>query len=176
MTEVWKSIKGYEGFYEVSNLGRIKSLTRKSTDDKTYRGKVLKPSVDSYGYLLVGLYHGNAIQSKQKIHRLVAKAFLTNPEQKPQVNHKDGVKSNNLLSNLEWVTALENSHHSFSSGLKKACIGENSHFSKLTENEAKEIKKILSSKTLTYLQISKLFNVSKSTIAHISKGRNWSKI
>jgi predicted XRE-type DNA-binding protein len=168
MTEIWKSIEGYEDTYEVSNLGRVKSLTRVIE-------KFLNPNIVK-GYLQVGLFNGSGVQKKYLVHRLVAKAFLGNLEQKPHVNHKDGVKSNNLFSNLEWCTASENVQHAYDNGLAKGKLGEKSHLSKLTEIEAKKIKNLLAKKTLTHLQISKLFGVSKSAISHISAGNNWSKI
>lgn len=101
MEEVWKDIKGYEGLYQVSNLGRVKRVT---TD------RILKGSKDSIGYLRVNL-HKNNIPSTEKVHRLVAEAFIPNLENKPQVNHRDEDKTNNMASNLEWMTAKENINH-----------------------------------------------------------------
>ena len=101
MEEVWKDVKGYEGLYQVSNLGRVKRATT---------GKVLKACKITGGYLGVTLYK-NSIVSSTKIHRLVAQAFIPNNENKPQVNHIDEDKTNNVVSNLEWVTAKENSNH-----------------------------------------------------------------
>lgn len=101
MKEVWKDIEGYEGLYQVSDLGRVKRV-------KTNR--VLKGSEDSWGYLKVNLSKNN-IKSQQIIHRLVAQAFIPNPDNKSQVNHIDENKTNNMVSNLEWMTAKENSNH-----------------------------------------------------------------
>ena len=101
MKEIWTDIKGYEGLYQVSNFGRVKRV-------KTNR--VLKGSKHTHGYLVVGLYKNNT-KSTKKIHRLVAEVFIPNTDNKPEVNHIDEDKTNNMVSNLEWVTAKENSNH-----------------------------------------------------------------
>ena len=94
--EYWKSVVGYEGLYMVSNWGRVKSI-------KFGKERILKPVTNSSGYLLVGLYKNN-IEKKYSVHRLVAEAFIPNPYNLPQVNHKDENKQNNVVSNLEWCT------------------------------------------------------------------------
>lgn len=101
MKEIWKDIQGYEGLYQVSNLGRVKRVTT---------GRILKGGKDKYGYLIVNLYK-YSVGSIKTIHRLVAEAFIPNPENKPQVNHVDENKTNNSLDNLEWMTAKENTNH-----------------------------------------------------------------
>lgn len=101
MNEIWKDIDGYEGLYQVSNLGRVKRVNT---------GRVLKGVKDRKGYLIVNLCK-NGSQSTKKIHRLVAQAFISNPESKPQVNHIDENKTNNMVSNLEWMTSTENNNH-----------------------------------------------------------------
>ena len=97
MEEIWKDIEGYEGLYQVSNLGRVKSLGV----DKWHKGRVIKPQFDGLKhYLFVQLYK-NKKSKRFNIHRLVAKAFIPNPNNLPQVNHKDEVKTNNNARNLE---------------------------------------------------------------------------
>lgn len=96
--EIWKSIKGYEGLYEISNLGRIKSLNY----NRTGKEKIIKPQKNKKnGYLQVNLYR-NGKRKYSLIHRLVATAFLPNPLELPEVNHKDENPSNNIVGNIEW--------------------------------------------------------------------------
>lgn len=101
--EVWKDIQGYKGLYQVSNLGRVKSLNY----HRTGKEKILKPAKNTTNYFFVCLCK----ERKQKcflVHRLVAQAFIPNNENKPQINHLDEDKTNNIVSNLQWVTAKEN--------------------------------------------------------------------
>ena len=101
MEEIWKDIEEYAGLYQVSNLGRVKSL---------YTNSILKGCKHINGYLVVNLYK-NGSKSTKRIHRLVAQAFIPNPENKSQVNHIDENKTNNKVSNLEWTTRKENLNH-----------------------------------------------------------------
>lgn len=113
MKEVWKPIEGYEGLYEVSNLGRVKNLERRIPFGyglRTIPERILKNNVNEFGYLYVRLYK-DAKGKKHKIHRLVAQTFIENPENKKCVNHIDGNKQNNSVENLEWVTHSENMKH-----------------------------------------------------------------
>ena len=103
MDEIWRDIDGYEGLYQVSNKGRVKSL-------KWGKERILKPHDNGIGYLRVALRKESSLKFII-IHRLVAQAFIPNLENKPQVNHKDENKKNNCVENLEWATAKENSNH-----------------------------------------------------------------
>ena len=99
--EIWKDISGFNGKYQVSSWGKIRNAET---------GKVLKPYENSKGYLKVGLSKGKKSE-KKRVNRLVAMAFIENPNDLPQVNHKDGNKKNNSVSNLEWVTDSRNKEH-----------------------------------------------------------------
>ena len=108
MAEVWKAVKGYEGLYRVSNFGRVFSIKNR---------KLLKPFI-SGNYEHVNLYKGGK-RWHTKVHSLVANAFVANPENKPEINHIDGDKTNNRRDNLEWVTSSENKQHAIEHELFK---------------------------------------------------------
>ena len=108
--EIWKPIKNYEDLYMISNYGNIKSLDRTTKNGSGYyikKGKILKKHINNKGYEYVRL-KDNKTPNKQYIHRLVAQAFIPNPDNKPQINHKDCNPLNNNVSNLEWCTRKEN--------------------------------------------------------------------
>ena len=107
--EQWDNVVGYEGLYMVSNMGRIKSV-------KFGKENMLRQSFNTWGYLMVGICR-NGISVTKSVHRLVAAHFLPNPENKPQINHKNGVKTDNKVTEIEWVTNKENSAHAWSTGL-----------------------------------------------------------
>lgn len=120
MDEIWKDIEGYEGLYQISSLGRVRRI---KGGKGTASGRILKSFANS-GYFFVGLY----VNSKQKhigVHRLVAEAFIPNPDNKSEVNHINGNKHDNRIVNLEWVTPSENMQHAWRTGLTKGRTGKN---------------------------------------------------
>lgn len=122
MKEIWKDIEGFEGYYQVSNLGRIKSKKRVVNNKGTYGGKctfnekILNTTIDNIGYKVVVLSK-DKIKSRKRVHRIVAKCFIPNPNGYKEVNHKDGIKKNSRVDNLEWCTHKENIQHAYKNNL-----------------------------------------------------------
>lgn len=108
MEEIWENIDGYEGLYQISNRGRVKSLERVDENNHPIKERIMKPSM-SLGYLYVGL-RKQGKQKRMRIHRLVAAAFIPNPNNKEEVGHKDETRTNNYADNLEWVSKKENNN------------------------------------------------------------------
>jgi hypothetical protein len=117
MIEIWHPCAGYETHYEVSNLGNVRSIER-MVNNRLHNGlrkspqKLLKAGKSKAGYFIVS-FCVDGVKSNQTVHRLVARAFIPNESNKPQVNHKDGNKLNNHVDNLEWVTVSENGLHAY---------------------------------------------------------------
>ena len=168
MKETWKIIKGYVD-YQISTKGRVNSM-------KHFNCKILKQSKNKGGYYHVNLYE-NKIKKNIDIHRLVAQAFIPNPDNKPCVNHIDGNKQNNHIDNLEWVTCLENHKHAWKIGLKnsKHNQGIKHYFSKLTENEVLTIHGLYLS-GMKQKQIAKTYNINQQNVSSIINGISWKHI
>jgi len=137
--EIWKDIKGYEGIYKISNYGNVKSLNF----NRTNKEKLLKNRIVNEGYVQVVLYK-NSKRKAYYVHCLVANHFIENPNNLPEVNHKDGNKQNNNVDNLEWVTSKENSIHEIKNNLKVIQHRINNPMSKkiIQKNTKHEIIKI----------------------------------
>lgn len=156
MQEEWRLVAGWETMYEVSNFGKVRSIKKK--------GLIIASFYDKSGYKVVSLKNP---QMLKKVHRLVAIAFVHNPENKPQVNHIDSNRTNNNVNNLDWVTAKENSEHSVKSGRQRQ--GEK-HYKAMFKN--KDIPEIRAS-SLTRKELAKKYGVSRSTIENVLKKRTW---
>ena len=140
--EIWADVPNYEGLYQVSNLGRVKSLDRTVKSKKgfkTYKGKILKPRRTT-GYEKVLLQTNS--KKDLSVHRLVAMAFIANPSNKPQVNHINGYKFDNCICNLEWATRSENVRHADENKLRRTSRGSKHHRTNLTEAQAKQVKEL----------------------------------
>lgn len=150
MGEVWKDVVGYEGYYEVSNLGNVRNYNTKS---------LLSQVVTDSGYRRVGLYKNG--KTEMKVHRIVAIAFIPNKDDKPYINHKDGNKDNNTVDNLEWCTQRENIKHAWETGLRK----------KMDIDESKVIDMYVVKKCPVKV-IARSFGVSITPIKRILKENN----
>lgn len=174
--EIWKDIPEYEGYYQASNLGRIKSISKmihNSHGTMSLRKTIiLKPRLDNMGYeyfrICRDMYHRTL-----KGHRLVAQTFIPNPENKKCVNHIDFVKTNNRIENLEWVTYSENTRHSFKHGVMKATKGFDSTSCKLNREQVAEIRELKG--TMFQTEIAKRYNVVASTISKILNNKRFTE-
>lgn len=164
MKEIFKPIPGYEHGYEVSNLGRVKSLKRG-------KEKLLKPGLISGGYYHVILFKDGKGKT-HKVHRLVMLAFIG--ESDLDVNHINGIKTDNRLENLEYCTASENTQHAYDTGLKTGLKGERNPSSKLTKACVERIK--YGHQGMTQQAIAKIYDIDRSLVGYIRQGKLWSHI
>jgi hypothetical protein len=182
--EVWKDIKGYEGLYQVSSIGRIKSFDRIVEQigkgglpfKRIYKGRILVGNKHTKGYYMATLAK-NKKNTPISIHRLVCFAFIPNVQNLPQVNHKNGIKTDNRVENLEWCTSSFNNKHAHSTGLNRSGYknGELHKNAKLKNMEVRKIKMGLACGIATR-ELASLFSVSVPTISMISKGNSWKTI
>ncbi|UUV46572.1 HNH endonuclease [Bacillus phage vB_BanS-Thrax3] len=179
--EVWKSLANLVHLgevYEVSNLGRIRSIDREFINavgrKRFYKGKIVKPFIDKDGYENIALSF-KGVKKKYKVHRLVAIAFIPNFENKSEVNHKDGDKKNNRIDNLEWSTGLENTNHAIECGLSKN-KGEDSSLAKLTEKDVIRLRETYANGNYSYKEIGEMFNISTMQAYRIVKKQRWKHV
>lgn len=167
MEEIWKDIQGYEGKYQVSNLGQVKSLGNSNSLNPRYKvGRILKLQKDPCGYFRVDF-----CDRTFKVHRLVAEAFVPNLENKSDVNHINGIKTDNRVENLEWMSRYDNLHHAFLNGLK--AVGERVGSSKLTQIEVDEIREKHATGNYTYKKLGKEYGISAHQISIVVRRINW---
>jgi len=165
--ERWLPVVGYEGWYDVSNLGRVRRMSKGSG---TWIGRIIKGSVAGNGYRRIVLRKDRTIYTCA-LHGLVATAFIGKCPDGKEVNHKDGIKAHNLATNLEYVTRSENMLHAVRNGMFAAAHGEINGMSKLTEENVHAIRQLIGRKSLA--SIAKLFDVASVTIGQIATGRTW---
>lgn len=172
--ETWKPIKDYEGLYEISDCGRVKSLDRWDSLNRLKIGKILNCCDNGSGYMIVNL-KAFGKQNIKTIHRLVAEAFIPNPNNLPCVNHKDGNKQNNNVDNLEWCTHSENMKHAFRTGLSFQKKGEFNSQHKLTQDDVDYIRTHYKKYDPEYgfAALGRKFGVSQTTVKMIVWNRMW---
>lgn len=168
-TEIWKDIEGHKGVYQVSNFGRVKSF-KVSAD-----GFIMKNGTDNNGYGIICLSNKNS-RKTNKIHRLVAIAFIPNSINKAEVNHINGIKNDNRIENLEWATSKENRRHALETGLAVCANGERCGTAKLNEVQVLEIRSKYSSTKTTLLKLGDEYGVSAKAIHKIINRTNWKHI
>ena len=159
--EEWRDIEGYVGIYQISNFGRVKSFYGKQP-------RIMIPKLNNRDYLVLRLNKHSARECLP-VHRLVAKAFIPNPDNKPQINHIDGNKLNDYVGNLEWVTAKENTKHAYNIGLVKK--GEGHGRAKLTNAQVVYIRD--NPDKLSCKALAEKFGVCKATIGRIQLGSRY---
>lgn len=172
--EIWKEIPNFSN-YMVSNKGRV--FAKERIVGNRYRGIIVKKSKllslsNCLGYLICRLVDDKGKVHFCRVHRLVALAFIPNPENKPHINHKDGVKNNNVLENLEWCTDLENSQHAWSMGLMPC--GEKLKKSKLKESDVISIR--TTERDISLSKLAKKYGVSFQTISQIKNNKIWNHL
>ncbi len=169
MQEEFRDAVGYEHLFSVSSIGRIYS---KRTN------KILKTLVSKTGYEVFSTRIGGraGVVKCFKVHKLVAEAFIPNIGNKPCVNHKDGVKTNNCTSNLEWITHSENTKHAYTLGLLTSCKGENHGKAILCESDVKAIKALHAAEGIGRRKISARLNLPLDAVSGVLHKNNWSHL
>jgi len=185
LKEVWKDINGYGGYYQISNKGRVKSLSRKRLGKPFRNGtkgianvrqRILNPNITKLGYIHYVLQK-NAKSLTVKAHRLVAQAFILNPQNKPHINHVDFNKQNNCVHNLEWVTQSENERHTIKNGIKKSTRGNKylgSYQKRLNPTIVKSIKRL--SRYHQTNELCSMFGLSRFVVRDLLRGRSYKNV
>lgn len=171
--EIWKDIKDYEGLYQVSNLGRVKGLNRVTNIGRRRPESIFTPGKCSHGYFRAGISK-NAKRRTFAVHRLVAQAFIPNPENKPEVNHINGIKTDNRVENLEWVDRFENVRHAWDTGLQRKHLGEKHGMSKVTKSDVLFIR--ANHERFSRKELCDRFGIGTSQVCAIIRRQSWKHI
>ena len=174
--ERWTDITGYEGMYQVSDMGNVRSLDRReplvvkgTACRRSRKGRILSPRVGLYRHIELSR---NGIKTEITVAKLVAIAFLANPLNKPTPNHIDGDKHNDVLSNLEWNTHAENTQHAYDTGLAVAAKGSEHVAAKLTEQQVLQMRQAYATGA-TQRVLATEFHISRTQVSFIVRGLKW---
>jgi hypothetical protein len=180
--EIWKLVEGlkdgfYDGLYEVSNLGRFKMLPRvlNCTNGQRLTKEKIVTGSNSHGYRRV-ILKKDRIRLQIDIHVLVARAFIPNPNNYPQVNHIDANRSNNEVSNLEWCNRSMNAIHAYKLGLLKTTKGSERSTAKLTEDKIMAMREMYKTGLFTMCMLARDFSVAKTTVQNIINKTRWAHV
>lgn len=171
LIETWKPVVGYEGLYDVSDLGRVQTFKVGAGCSVKNYGLIMSSRKNKWGYLYVNLRDNLNMRQTLVIHQLVMAAFVGPCPVGYEIDHKKGIKTDNRLSELEYVTKSENCKRAYALGLRSSPKGEDCNFTKLTENEVRQIPELL--KTYSQRQIARIFGVTQSAISAIVCGKSW---
>ena len=167
--EEWSPTVEFSEWYDISNLGRVR---RSHPGIHTFDGKIIKPSINPGGYEIIGLSMGDG-RIYRSVHSLVATAFIGPYPEGKEINHIDGVKTNNNAGNLEYVTKSENQLHAYDMGLSTPLRGESHNMAKLSEKYVLEIIGLLDEGVLTQTEIAEMYGVVPGSISNINCGKTW---
>jgi predicted XRE-type DNA-binding protein len=176
MEEIWKDVPNYEGLYKASTLGQIASYDRIRRHGRFIAGRIMNPTISTRGYFDISLYDSSGKEKRISVARLIAITFISNPDKKLTINHKNGIKTDNRVENLEWMSYSENVKHAYDNGLALPVRGEQNGQTKLTTEKVLQIKELLKAGNLSQYKIAAMFEVGRGAIQDIKRGKNWKHI
>ena len=176
MIEEWRDIEGFDGFYQVSNTGKIRSQGD-NRGNKSGKWRLRSLSANHDGYLKVRLMHKEKDETR-RVHTLVAKAFIPNQNNYDTVNHKDGDKTNNNVDNLEWADRSQQMIHAYQNGLKTPMRGSKNSQSKLTDDDVRYIRSHYKRQSTEFgtVALGKKFGVSSRVIGLVIRGLSYKNV
>jgi len=176
MTEQWKDVPEYEGWYQVSDAGRVKRIKPGSA---TKPGKILRPFLTHKGYHMVKLFNGSSASARTiPVHTLVAAAFIGPRPEGLEINHKDCIKEHNIPENLEYVTTKQNIHHAIKNGMHVLPdnTGSKNGMAKLNEDDVRYLRKQGRSNMAEYRRLGRKYGVTADCIRRVIAGKGWEHV